>query len=399
MKIPFARPYIDHTESIAVQEVLESRWLTQGGKVAEFEQRFAQYIGAKHAIAVSNCGDALDMCIKLLDNKPNRKKIVTTSYSHVAAVNAILNNNYIPVFSDIELATYNLDPNPKILEHIAHDAKAIIVVHQYGNPIDLTKFKMYQDRYGIEIIEDAACALGSKIGMSAHVGYDSKFACFSFHPRKVITTGEGGMIATNSDEIAQKLKIMRSYGASVSDLEKHQSGGLVFEDYNNWGFNYRMTDIQAAIGIEQMKKLDWILERRKVIADRYTTELKDITRIYIPNHIAYVQYNWQSYCIRFVTNILKMDTRIDNLNRKKDLENAINLRNKVFKTLIKSDISCRLGIQPIHTEPYMSEYRNNFTLLPDTCLASDTTLLLPIYPEMAEDEQSYVIENIKKALK
>ena len=265
--IPIAKPYLGREEAEAARQAVESGWITQGPKVAEFERAVADYCGAAEAVAVSSCTTALHLALLALDIGPD-DEVICPSMSFIATANSIRYTGATPVFADVDPRTYNLDPE-SVEAAITPRTKAVMVVHQIGLPVDLDCFHEIGRRRCVAIVEDAACAIGSRY-KGRPIGGHSELVCFSFHPRKVITTGEGGMITTNNPQRAARLRLLRQHGMSVPDTVRHAANRVIAEQYVCLGYNYRMTDIQAAIGVEQMKKLDWIVERRRELAARYT---------------------------------------------------------------------------------------------------------------------------------
>ena len=256
--IPIIKPTINSKELLEVQKVLESGWITQGPQVANFEVQFSKIIGNKYSIAVSNCTAGLHLALKVL-GVGKGDEVITVSHSYIATANSIRYCDAIPVFIDIDIKTYNMDHN--LLESsITNKTKAILCVHQMGMPCDIRSIMKIAKKHNLPVIEDAACAsLVAKFFIMV-IGKKSEkphadISCFSFHPRKVLTTGEGGMITTNNEHFERQLRLLRHQGMSVSDLERHDSEDMIFEDHILLGYNYRLTDIQAAIGIAQLKKL------------------------------------------------------------------------------------------------------------------------------------------------
>jgi perosamine synthetase len=370
--IPVARPYIGAEEEQAVIDVLRSGWVTQGPRVAEFEARFSKYIGCDHSVAVSSCTTALHLALLSIGVGPG-DEVICPSLSFIATANAIVHAGATPVFGDIDLATYNLDPR-RIEEVISPRTKAILVVHQVGLPAEMDEFLAVAAKHGLAVIEDAACAIGSQYD-GAMIGKPlGTMACFSFHPRKILTTGEGGMITTNDEKIAEKLRGARQHAMSLSDVVRHSAKRIVTETYDEVGFNYRMTDMQAAIGIAQLNRLDDLLARRRYLAARYTQALQNIAWLQTPAVPANCRPNYQSYMVRL----------IDDMATKRDA---------MMQELLEKNISTRRAIMAIHREqPYRSERWDN--CLPNTDLATDTGLILPLFHQMTDVEQDYIIESL-----
>jgi dTDP-4-amino-4,6-dideoxygalactose transaminase len=276
-----------------------------------------------------------------------------------------------PVFAEVQAATFNLDPDAAAAA-ITTRTRAILVVHQIGLPADLDAFRHLAERHGLLLLEDAACAIGAKF-KDERIGGESAMACFSFHPRKVITTGEGGMITTNDAALAQRLRTLRQHAMSLSDAARHQARQVVFEEYPELGFNYRMTDVQAAIGVEQMKRLDGILVRRRELADRYAHALSGVRGVEVPWAPVWATPNYQSYAVRLTPEFP--------LSRG-DLMNA----------LLARGIASRRGIMAIHRErayPHQAP-------LPITEHAADHSLLIPLFPQMTEGEQDRVVHAFRE---
>ena len=370
--IPVARPYIGVEEEQAVVDVLRSGWVTQGPRVAEFEARFSQYIGCGYSVAVSSCTTALHLALLAAGVGPG-DEVICPSLSFIATANAIAYTGATPIFSDIDLATYNLDPR-RIDAMISPRTKAILVVHQVGLPAKMNEFLDVAAKHRVVVVEDAACAIGSRYDQALIGKPLGIMACFSFHPRKILTTGEGGMITTNDENIAERLRRVRQHAMSLSDVARHSARRIVTETYDEVGFNYRMTDMQAAIGITQLNRLDDLLARRRYLAARYTTALQGIDWLQTPTMPANCLHNYQSYMVRLTGDM------------------AVK-RDKVMQELLEKNISTRRAIMAIHREqPYCSERWNS--CLPNTDLTTDTGLILPLFHQMADVEQDYIIESL-----
>jgi perosamine synthetase len=276
--IPIAKPYLTEDEAKAAYDTILTGWITQGPKVEEFEEKFAKYVGSKYAVAVSNCTTALHLCM-IVSGIGKDDEVICPSMSYIATANAIVYVGAKPVFAEVK-ADYNMDIDD-VMKKITHKTKAILLVHQIGMPADIDAFRNLCKEKGLALIEDAACAIGSEY-QGNKIGSHSDLVCFSFHPRKVITTGDGGMISTSNAEFAERLKLLRQHGMSVNDRTRHQAKKIIFEDHVEIGYNYRMTDIQAAVGIKQLEKLDAIVEERRQLAELYLEELRGISSIQLP---------------------------------------------------------------------------------------------------------------------
>ena len=370
--IPVAKPYFGVEEEHALVAALRSGWVSQGPKVAEFEKRFAQYVGAQHAVALSSCTTALHLAMIAADIKAG-DEVICPSLSFIATANCIRYVGATPIFVDIDPLTYNLDPK-RVEEAIGPRTRAILAVHQIGLPAAMKELQEIASRHELVLLEDAACAIGSEF-MSAKIGQPySLMACFSFHPRKILSTGEGGMITTNDEAVATRLRRLRQHGMSVSDLARHSATSVVVESYDEVGYNFRMTDLQAAVGLEQLNRLDSMLERRRHLAKRYTQALSKLDWLLVPTEPAGYRHNFQSYMIRL-------------------LPGRSASRDDIMQHMLNQGISTRRGIMATHKEiPYAD--RDWSSLLPETEKAAAETLILPLYHLMTEDEQDWVIQSL-----
>jgi perosamine synthetase len=306
-------------------------------------------------------------------------EVITASHSFIATANCIRHCGATPVFVDIDPETYNIDPD-RVAEAITSRTRAIIAVHQMGMPCDLATLGAMADRHGVSLIEDAACAAGSQIRLNGgweRIGKPhGRIACFSFHPRKVITTGEGGMLTTSDAELDQKFRLLRQHGMSVPDTVRHGSPQVIFEDYLLVGFNYRMTDIQAAIGRKQLDRLPDLVSQRRSAAARYGELLGNVEGLRLPTEPAWARSNWQSYCVRLPD---RLDQRL------------------VMQNLLDKGIATRRGIMCSHRErPYANaKHRHR---LRQSEAAQDRSILLPIYAQMKEEDQLCVADGIRAEL-
>jgi perosamine synthetase len=298
-------------------------------------------------------------------------EVICPSYTFIATANAVLYAGATPVFADIEPDTWNIDP-VDAWRRASPRTKAIMLVHQVGLEADLDRFASLASR-GVTIVEDAACAVGSTY-RGRPIGSAGNLACFSFHPRKTISTGEGGMLATIDGSVAERARRLRSHAASVSAVSRHEAKGLVAEQYEELGFNYRMSDVQAAIGIEQLQKLDRLLARRRAIAEKYNDALGSLAELQIPARPAYAGHSYQSYGIR-----LTAECRC----RRDDL----------LRELVELGISCRRGISPIHLEPLYAQDHRPISL-PVTEAVAAQSLFLPMFASLSDADQNRIVDAV-----
>jgi perosamine synthetase len=373
--IPITKPYLGEEEALAAAEAIRTGWIAQGPLVARFEEAIAARLGMAHVVATSNCTTALHLALVCSGIGPG-DEVITPSFTFIATANAVLYAGAHPIFVDIDPRTYNIDP-AAIEAAITPRTKAIIPVDQIGLAADLDAVLEIAERYHLKVMEDAAPALGATYH-GRPVGAISPVTCFSFHPRKSITTGEGGAIATNDADLAARARVLRSHGASVSDLARHSASSVIIEAYEDLGYNYRMTDIQAAIGREQLKKLDAILIRRRELAERYNTLLTEIPGVTPPYAPDDAPHTYQSYCVR--------------------LDLAITPpREAIMERMLAGGVATRRGVMAIHEEPYYVKRFGQISL-PVTEAATRETLLLPLYMTMTDAEQNRVIQALRDAL-
>jgi perosamine synthetase len=376
--IPIAKPVLDEREVEAVRRVILSGWVTQGPEVAAFEREFAQFVGAPYACAVSNCTTALHLALLAVGVGPG-DEVITVSHSFIATANAIRYCGATPVFIDIEPGTYNMDP-ALVEPALTARTKAILCVHQLGMPCDLGRIVAIGRRRGISVIEDAACASGSEIlwdGRWETIGRPhGNIACFSFHPRKVITTGDGGMITTASPELDRKFRLWRQHSMSTPDTVRHASREVIFETYPEVGFNFRMTDLQAAIGRVQLTRLQSIVEERRRIAMEYALRLPPVDGLVAPSEPPWARTNWQSYCV-------ELPARCD--------------QRTVMQRMLDAGVSTRRGVMNAHLErPYRSEADR--ALLPRSEQAQRQGLMLPLAPSMTASQVQDVCDSLAAAI-
>jgi perosamine synthetase len=375
--IPIAKPYIGQEEETAVLEALRSGWLSQGPRVAEFEKQFAAFVGTKHAIAVSSCTTALHLAF-LGAGIQSGDEVLCPSLSFIATANSIRYVGAEPVFVDIDPVTFNMDPK-KLEAAITPRTRAILAVHQIGLPAAMNEINEIARRRNLVVIEDAACAIGS-VYQGKRIGAPhSWMACFSFHPRKILTTGEGGMITTEDDQVNDRLRRLRQHAMDVSDVARHQSKNVILERYDEVGYNFRMTDLQAAVGIVQLGRVEDFIKRRREFAARYTEALSKFDWMVPPSEPEGLRHNYQSYMVRLKTN-------------------APISRDDLMQALLDRGISTRRGIMASHREkPYFSNRVDS--LLPETNSATDNCIILPLFHLMTEQDQNHVIDSIHEIVR
>jgi dTDP-4-amino-4,6-dideoxygalactose transaminase len=377
--IPIAKPVLEEAEADAARRAVLSGWVTQGPEVAAFETEFAAHVGAVHACAVSSCTTALHLAL-LAIGVGRGDEVIAPSHSFIATANSVRYCGAVPVFVDIEPRTYNLDPQ-RVAEAVTARTRAILAVHQMGMPCDLPALAAIADRHDIALIEDAACAAGSEIRIDGRwqpIGRPlGEIACFSFHPRKVMTTGDGGMLTTSKADFDRSFRLLRQHGMSIPDTVRHGAQQVMFEEYLATGYNYRMTDIQAAVGRKQLERLPELILRRRALAARYQELLGNIDGLLLPLEPEWARSNWQSYCVLLPDRVCQ---------------------EAVMQRLLDQGIATRRGIMCVHREPpYMEESPRRD--LRQSELAQDRAILLPLYAQMTEEEQVAVGDAMRAAVR
>jgi perosamine synthetase len=378
--IPIAKPFLGEQEAAAARRVILSGWTTQGPEVAAFEREFAECVGARCACAVSSCTTALHLALLAAGVGPG-DEVVTVSHSYIATANSIRYCGATPVFVDIDPGTFNMDPD-LIEAAVSPSTRAILCVHQIGMPCDLSRITKLAQKLALPLIEDAACAIGCEIqwkGRWERIGTPhGDAACFSFHPRKILSTGDGGMITTRHEDWDARFRLLRQHGMAIPDTVRHASNSVIFESYPEIGFNYRMTDVQAAIGREQLKRLPEFVARRRENAERYRSLLGDIPGLELPAEPEWARSNWQSYCVRLPEGIDQKE---------------------IMQTLLDQGIATRRGIMCAHREP---AYTKECWLAPfglsNSEHAQDECILLPLFHQLTREELEFVAFQLRAAL-
>lgn len=392
--IPVAKPWIGEEEAEAARRPLLSGWVTQGPEVAAFEREFAQFVDAPHACAVSNCTTALHLALLAVGVQPG-DEVITVSHSYIATANAVRYCGATPVFVDVDPGTFNLDP--ALMEPaITGRTRAILAVHQIGMPCDMPAIMAVARQHHLPVVEDAACAVGSEIQVDERwekVGRPhGDIACFSFHPRKLLTTGDGGMLTTANPAWDTQFRLWRQHAMGVPDTVRHGANQVIFESYAEVGFNYRMTDIQAAVGREQLKRLPAIIARRRSQVERYRALLADIPGLGLPPEPAWARSNWQSFAVR--------------------LPDGVDQR-AAMQALLDAGVSSRRGVMCAHREPAYarrepwscgatphpacSHADGQCARLRASEAAQDRGIILPLFHAMTDAEQECVAVALRDA--
>lgn len=374
-RINVMQPWLGPEEVAAVTVVLSSGWIAQGPKVAEFERAFAERMGVEHAVAVSSCTTGLHLALLVAGVGPG-DDVVVPSFSFIATANAATYVGARPVFADVDPVTGNLTAET-VEAALTERTRAVIAVDQGGVPVDLDAIRSLCDPRGIVVVEDAACGAGSTY-KGRPVGAGAPITAWSFHPRKLVTTGEGGMLTTNNPEWSAHARRLREHAMSVSAAERHGSVLAPQEEYAEVGFNFRMTDVQAAIGIVQLGRLDEMVQRRREIAEVYSKHVADIPGLRSVEDPSWGTSNFQSYWV--------------------EVEDSFPLdREALLAVLAKADISARRGIMASHRQPAYRGRDTGNQPLPNTERLTDNTLILPVFHQMSDSEQSRVVEALQRA--
>jgi len=383
MKVPIARTSLTEKEIESVLEPLRSGWLVQGPKVREFEEKWSLFTGARHSIAVTSCTTGLYLSLAALGFGAGDEAIVP-AFTWISTANVVEHLGGRVIFCDIDLHTFNLDCS-QLESRITPRTRAILPVHLFGLAADMGKISTIAQKYNLWVVEDAACGFGSRY-YGQHVGTFGHAGCFSFHPRKAITTGEGGMITTEDDQLAEKLRRLRDHGAAMSDLQRHLGvRPYLLADHPDAGYNFRMTDLQAALGGAQMDRAVQIVRERQRLANRYDAAFADLPWLRIPTASSGFEHSYQSYPCLFQPESITP----------RAIPYVKQIRNTWMDTLQQAGISTRPATHAVHMLKY---YREKYQLkpedFPNAWVANECSISLPFFHGMTEAEQDYVIKAV-----
>jgi perosamine synthetase len=386
MNIPIARTSLLESEVQSVMEPLRSGWLVQGPKVREFEDKWSAFTGAKHSIAVTSCTTGLHLSLVAMNLQPN-DEVIVPAFTWVATANVVEHLGAKVVFCDIDLETFNLDFR-QLASLVTSKTKAILPVHLFGMAADMEPINTFAKQHKLWVVEDAACGFGCRY-QGQHVGTLGHTGVFSFHPRKAITTGEGGMITTQDDELAAKLRRLRDHGATMSDLQRHLGARpYLLADHPDAGYNQRMTDLQAALGSAQMDRAAMIIQERQRLAQRYDKAFAGLAWLRTPVHRTGFEHSYQSYPCLLRPESIKPDV-VSRINER---------RNAWMEKLQKDGISTRPATHAVHM---LTFYREKYKLkpqdFPNAFAANECSISLPLFHGMTPDEQDYVIERVAES--
>ncbi len=387
MKIPITKTVFGPEEEAAIVKPLRSGWVVQGTYVKEFEDKFAAYTGASHGVATTSCTTALHIAVAALGLQPG-DEVIVPSFTWIATANVAEYMGAKPVFCDIDLATYNIDV-AQIESLINERTVGIIPVHLFGLPADMGPIVDLANQHGLWVVEDAACGFGAHYH-GQHVGTFGQMGAFSFHPRKSISTGEGGMITTNSAELDRLCRTLRDHGASRTDFDRHQEkAAFLLAQYNHLGYNFRMTDLQGAVGGVQMDKGDWVLEQRRRLVANYDKFLEGLGWLEAPIVPEGYEHGYQAYVALFSPETPTLQN-VNTLNER---------RNALMTALEERGISTRQGTHAAALQGYYREkYSINPADYPVAFMAELLTITLPLYPQMTEEEQQYVCDTLVECM-
>lgn len=384
-EIPITRPWFDETELEAVRGPLESGWVVQGPKVEAFEEAVADFTGAAHAAATTSCTSALHVCLDALGAGPG-DEVVVPAFTWISTANVVEQVGARPVFVDVSTENFNVDPEA-LEAAVTERTVGLLPVHLFGVCADMGAVRRVADRHGLWVLEDAACALGARIE-GRHAGTFGAAGCFSFHPRKSVTTGEGGVVTTDDRELDRAVRTLRDHGASRSDRERHEEKeGYLLSEYEVRGYNYRMTDLQGAVGLAQMEKLGRALERRRELASRYDDALAEMEWLASQHVPEGHSHGYQAY----VTLFRPEDPSLGNVDR------LSRMRNELMGALEKEGIATRQGT---HAAALTGYYRERYGLepadFPRAWICERLTLALPLFPQMTDGHVDRVVDALRR---
>jgi dTDP-4-amino-4,6-dideoxygalactose transaminase len=391
MKIPITRPYFDKSEYKLITKPLDSGWVVQGPYVRQFEEKIAEFTGAKYSVATNSCTSGQFIMSQIIGLKPG-DEVIVPAFTWISTANSIEFTGARAVFCDIDIRTFTIDIS-QIEEKKTKNTKALYPVALFGLPANMIEILNIADKYELKVVEDCACGLGGKIG-NTHCGLFGEGGILSFHPRKSITTGEGGMIITDVKWIAEKAASLRDHGAVKTDFARHhQKGSFLLTDYPHLGYNMRMTDFQGALGVAQAEKIEWILQTKQKLAKEYNERLKGIPWLrppFVPDNF---QHGYQTYCTLF-----KPEETLKAINnRDQDKIDGFNKeRNKIMYELEEKGIATRQGTHSVHIQQlYEKKYNLKPMDFPASYAADKLTIALPFYPSITEEEIDFLFESLK----
>ena len=387
MNIPIARTKLTKSEFDIVRKPLESGWIVQGPYTKKFEDKWSKFTNSDESIAVTSCTTALQLSLAALGFEPG-DEVILPAFTWIATANIVEHLGGVVKFCDIDLETFNIDVN-QVEKHITSKTKAIIPVHLFGLSADMNPIIEIAKKYNLWVVEDAACGFGAKY-YGTHVGTIGDTGCFSFHPRKSITTGEGGMVTTSNSALADKIRSLRDHGATMSDYQRHHGAKpYLLAEYPYAGYNYRLTDIQASIGVTQMDRAEDIIKERQKIGRKYTKELGKMNFFQLPYENDSFVHGFQSYACIFNVNNIKI----------KNVQDINNQRNQFMDDLQNAGVSTRPATHAVHMlEYYKAKYSIKPMDFPNAYIANECSISFPLFNGMSDDEQSYVIKKIKDLL-
>jgi dTDP-4-amino-4,6-dideoxygalactose transaminase len=383
MNVPIARTSLLESEIQSVIEPLRTGWLVQGPKVREFEEKWSAFTGAKHSIAVTSCTTGLHLSLAALGLQPG-DEVIVPAFTWISTANVVEHLGGKVVFCDIDLDTFNLNVQ-QLVSLVTDKTKAILPVHLFGMAADMKPINEFAKAHKLWVIEDAACGFGSRYH-GQHVGTLGHAGVFSFHPRKAITTGEGGMITTQDGDLAANLRRLRDHGAAMSDLQRHLGARpYLLADHPDAGYNQRMTDLQAALGSAQMERASSIIQERQALAKRYDEAFANLQWLQAPVHRKGFEHGYQSYPCLYKPESIIADS-VSRINEK---------RNMWMDKLQQVGISTRPATHAVHM---LTFYREKYKLepkdFPNAYAANDCSISLPLFHGMTHEEQDYVIEQV-----